>query len=183
MIHEALREPANVTQSFSSERTPTVFRNFPALEFLMKRWETMAAQPLYAEIQGALQEGLQSLQKWFNRADTTSSAYFICMVLDPTIKDTYFRTRWEPNHFKKAMRQMEQVFDRYYAETPKDAPQSSTSSNAVAETAPGQRYGSSFLLDAVKSAQKSQQVAAHPRDELKNYLSAPLESTSNVLHW
>jgi hypothetical protein len=35
----------------------------------------------------------------------------------------------------------------------------------------------------VKSAQKSQQVATDPRDELKQYLSAQLEVMPSILHW
>ncbi|KAJ7195322.1 hypothetical protein GGX14DRAFT_677063 [Mycena pura] len=45
VVREALREPTNATQSFSSERTPTVYRVIPTLEFLIKRWETMAEEP------------------------------------------------------------------------------------------------------------------------------------------
>ncbi|KAJ7075640.1 hypothetical protein B0H15DRAFT_791554 [Mycena belliarum] len=124
-IHEGLREPADVTQSFSSERTPTVWRIIPTLEFLIQRWETMAAHPNYVEIKAALLAGVQSLKKWFHRADTTSSAYFICLgtfrsfsrrdyteslpVLDPTIKDVYFRTRWGDEEYKKGMASLETV--------------------------------------------------------------------------
>ncbi|KAJ6570030.1 hypothetical protein B0H10DRAFT_2237990 [Mycena sp. CBHHK59/15] len=133
-------------------------------------------------LRGAHLIGVQSLQKWFNRADTTSSAYFICMVLDPTIKDTYFKACWETDHLAKGMKQLEEVFDKYYAEAPSDnEPQSSTA--AVADPIPFQRYHSSFLLDAVKLSQKNQQAVAQPRDELKKYLSAQLEPAPNVLHW
>jgi hypothetical protein len=50
------------------------------------------------------------------------------------------------------------------------------------ESAP-QRYGSSFLLDAIKSGQKGQHGAGQPRDELKQYLSTQLKITDNILHW
>ncbi|KAJ6592120.1 hypothetical protein DFH09DRAFT_1073190 [Mycena vulgaris] len=76
LIHE---EPADVTQSFSSERTPTVWRIIPTLDFLIKRWETMSTHPKFAELKETLLEGVKSLRKWFHRADTTSSAYFICL--------------------------------------------------------------------------------------------------------
>jgi hypothetical protein len=39
----------------------------------------MSTQPKFAEIKDALIEGVKSLKKWFHRADTTSSAYFICL--------------------------------------------------------------------------------------------------------
>lgn len=45
------------------------------------------------------------------------------------------------------------------------------------------QYGSSFLLDVVNSVQQAERAQAHPRDELKGYLSSPLEQTNNVLHY
>lgn len=74
-----MQEPADVTQTFSSERTPTVWRIIPTLEYLIKRWDTMSKHPRYSEISLALIEGIESLRKWFHRADTTSNAYFICL--------------------------------------------------------------------------------------------------------
>jgi hypothetical protein len=192
-----------------------VIRIIPTLEFLIKRWETMALQPQYLEIRDALAEGVKSLQKWYHRADTTSSAYFICMstlwqlfhqcvanlhtVLDPSIKDQYFRAKWEADRFGKAKEQLENVvsgvdmwisikayksqFDKYYAEMPGDSQAlSPPASRSVAPDNALHRYGSSFLLDAVKEAQQSR-AELRPRDELERYLSAPLEATPNVLHW
>ncbi|KAJ6608449.1 hypothetical protein B0H10DRAFT_1921095 [Mycena sp. CBHHK59/15] len=115
VIHEALREPADVTQTFSSERTPTVWRIIPTLEFLIKRWETMSTQPKFAEIEDALLEGVKSLKKWFHRAETTSGAYFICLVLNPGIKDVYFRAHWGDEEYKAGMEAFEEAFDRYSA--------------------------------------------------------------------
>ncbi|KAJ7130800.1 hypothetical protein C8R43DRAFT_662759 [Mycena crocata] len=114
MIHEALR-PADVTQTFSSERTPTVWRIMPILEFLIKRWETMATEPKFREIKHALLEGVKSLKKWFHRTESTSNAYFICLVLNPTIKDVYFRKHWSPEEYNKGTKALEEVFDKYYA--------------------------------------------------------------------
>ncbi|KAJ7193211.1 ribonuclease H-like domain-containing protein, partial [Mycena pura] len=107
IIHEALREPANVTQTFSRERTPTVWRIIPTLEFLIKRWETMSTQPRYDEIKEALSAGVESLKKWFHRAETSSDAYFICLVLDPNIKDVYFKSRWSKEQYKKGIKGLE----------------------------------------------------------------------------
>ncbi|KAJ7084240.1 hypothetical protein C8R44DRAFT_894208 [Mycena epipterygia] len=95
--------------------------------------------------------------------------------------DTYFRLRWETEHFDKAMEHLETVFDEYYAAAPNN--DDSPTANIVVDSLPLHRYGSSFLLNAVKSAQQSQKATAQPRDELKRYLSAPLETTSNILHW
>lgn len=78
----------------------------------------MSGQPRYAEISSALIEGVNSLRKWFHRAETTSNAYFICLgivafslasmnsyflVLDPNVKDRYFRARWGDEQYKKGM--------------------------------------------------------------------------------
>lgn len=53
----------------------------------------------------------------------------------------------------------------------------------IVQPAPLHRYGSSFLLDAVNSAQRAQRADAQPRDELKDYLASPLENTDNILHY
>jgi hypothetical protein len=58
---------------------PTVWRIIPILEFLIKRWEKMAAVPQFAQIHKPLLEGVKSLKKWFHRAEATSTAYFICL--------------------------------------------------------------------------------------------------------
>ncbi|KAJ7023358.1 hypothetical protein C8F04DRAFT_1401738 [Mycena alexandri] len=116
----------------------------------------------------------------FHRADTTSSAYFICMALDPTIKDAYFRTRWERAHFKKAIKQLEQVFDKYYAETPAESVVPATSTSVEDSTLPG-RYGSSFLLDAVKSAQRDKRVVVSTRRAKSLLLHH--SRRPRILHW
>ena len=66
-------------QTFSSERTPTVWRIIPSLEFLIKRWDSMVKQPRYRDVREAINEGIQSLKKWYRKVDNTSAAYFICL--------------------------------------------------------------------------------------------------------
>ncbi|KAF7372957.1 hypothetical protein MSAN_00502900 [Mycena sanguinolenta] len=183
MIHEALRQPADVTQSFSSERTPTVWRIIPTLEFLIKRWETMSTQPKFAEIEDALKEGVKSLKKWFHRTETTSGAYFICLVLNPAVKDVYFRAHWDADDYEAGIAAMEEVFDKYSAMNPETKETQMSSVPVQAKPASLRRYGSSFLMDVVNSVQQAERARAHPRDELKGYLSSPLENTDNVLHY
>ncbi|KAF7333887.1 hypothetical protein MSAN_02401300 [Mycena sanguinolenta] len=183
MIHEALREPADVTQSFSSERTPTVWRIIPTLEFLIKRWETMSTQPKFAEIEDALKEGVKSLKKWFHRTETTSGAYFICLVLNPAVKDVYFRAHWDADDYEAGIAAMEEAFDKYSAMNPETKETQTSSVPVQAKPASLRRYGSSFLMDVVNSVQQAERARAHPRDELKGYLSSPLENTDNVLHY
>jgi hypothetical protein len=73
------QEPSNVQQTFSKERTPTVWRIIPALEFLIKRWESMVEQPRFRDVKDAITEGVLNLKKWYRKVDNTSSAYFICL--------------------------------------------------------------------------------------------------------
>ncbi|KAG6806576.1 hypothetical protein H0H92_010774, partial [Tricholoma furcatifolium] len=122
VLHEVLREPANVQQTFSSERAPTVWRIIPSLEFLIKRWESMAAQPRFESVSDPIKNGIENLKKWYRRVENTSSAYFICLdlltnqivVLDPNVKDLYCRARWEPEQFELGMERLNEVFDQYY---------------------------------------------------------------------
>ncbi|KAJ7856387.1 hypothetical protein B0H14DRAFT_3136081 [Mycena olivaceomarginata] len=88
------KEPADVTQSFSSERTPTIWCIIPMLEFLIEQWETMATQPRFAEIEDVLSE-----------------------VLDPNIKDCYFQERWSDEQFKKGMEGLDRVVHHFLSST------------------------------------------------------------------
>lgn len=74
-----VKEPADVQQTFSNERSPTIWHIIPSLEFLIKRWETMASQPRYRDVSEAITEGIQSFKKWYRKVDETSDAYFICL--------------------------------------------------------------------------------------------------------
>ncbi len=49
----------------------------------------MITQSQYRDVKTPLKEGIESLQKWYNRVDGTSSAYFICLgkfVLLPQVQ-------------------------------------------------------------------------------------------------
>lgn len=84
------QEPANTQQTFSSERMPTIWQIIPSLEFLIKRWETMAGQPRYRELREAIMEGIQNFKKWYRKVDETSDAYFICLGSLPLHSFTSF---------------------------------------------------------------------------------------------
>ncbi|KAJ7166847.1 hypothetical protein C8R46DRAFT_1219232 [Mycena filopes] len=75
----------------------------------------MTPEVKFAEIKDALLEGVKSLKKWSHRVERTSSAYFICPVLNPSIKDVYFRNCWEPEECGKEMKVLGDIFNRYYA--------------------------------------------------------------------
>ena len=127
----AFKEPSNVQQTFSSERAPTVWQIIPSLEFLIKRWESMVYQAQFREVKGAIEEGIESLKKWYRRVDGTSAAYFICLgkleikyilhkkinkvqwlVLDPNVKDLYCRHRWDLEQYEAGMKRLEEVVRR-----------------------------------------------------------------------
>jgi hypothetical protein len=74
------QEPSNVQQTFLSERVPTVWRIIPSFEFLIQRWDTMANHLEHQALKQALNKGVRSLKKWYDRVGGTSSlAYFICL--------------------------------------------------------------------------------------------------------
>ena len=66
-------------QTFSKELTPTVWCIIPTLEFLIKRWESMAKQPRFHDVKDVITHGVQNMKKWYRKVDNTSSAYFICL--------------------------------------------------------------------------------------------------------
>lgn len=39
----------------------------------------MIPQPKFREVKDALQEGIDSLKKWYRHVDSTSATYFICL--------------------------------------------------------------------------------------------------------
>ncbi|KAJ6454163.1 hypothetical protein C8R45DRAFT_1192136 [Mycena sanguinolenta] len=110
------------------------------------------------------------------------NAYFICLILDPNVKDRYFRARWSDVQYQKGIKALEETFDEYHARLASSTPQVPVTAPTT-EPAPLRRYGSSYLLDAVNSLQQDDWAKADPRDELKGYLSAPVEKTDNVLFW
>ncbi|KAH9032005.1 hypothetical protein EDB85DRAFT_2145758 [Lactarius pseudohatsudake] len=84
-VVSALREPSNLQQTFSNVHSPTVWRIVSSFEFLIKCWELMATKPQHEELKDALDSGVKSLKKWYGRVNSTSSAYFICLVLNPGV--------------------------------------------------------------------------------------------------
>ena len=67
-------------QTFLNERAPTVWRIVPSFEFLIACWGTMASKTQHLGLKHALNEGVKSLEKWYERTDgLLSPAYFICL--------------------------------------------------------------------------------------------------------
>jgi hypothetical protein len=69
----------------------------------------MATRAEYRGLKDALDEGVKSLRKWHGHADSTSPVYFICLVLDPNIKDLYFRGQWKKHRYDAGISRLEEV--------------------------------------------------------------------------
>jgi hypothetical protein len=88
----------------------------------------MSTNLQYVGLKDALENGIKSLRKWHGRADGTAPAYFICLgkfslsslillcwanlspkVLDPNVKDMYFRYEWDNKRYTAGMKQLEVV--------------------------------------------------------------------------
>lgn len=147
----------------------------------------MAEQPRYRNVRDAITNGVESLEKWYRKVDGSSDAYFICLVLDPNVKDLYCRSRWSADQYDAGMERLKELFDQYY--TPPTSPTTSASTHMVSEsevtasTSASIRYGGSYLLEAVQSFCQEEKAAGSPRDELKLYLESGPEPTNDVIGW
>ncbi|KAF8980174.1 hypothetical protein BDQ17DRAFT_1337886 [Cyathus striatus] len=166
IMKKALHEPAIMQQSFSEVKSPTVWRVIPSFEFLIECWESMVGHPDFHEVKGALDAGIKNLKKWYHHVDDTSTAYFICLVLNSKIKDVYFQVQWNNEQYQEGMKQLEGVFDKYYK--PPESADSAMSGLAEAKniassskTVP-RMYRSSFILHAVQSYQQVEKVSSNP---------------------
>jgi hypothetical protein len=72
------QEPANIQQSFSSSKYPTVWRTLPLLEVLQRTWENMAATDKFADMRDSINAGLANIAKWYSKTEETD-VYFICL--------------------------------------------------------------------------------------------------------
>ncbi|KAF8148948.1 hypothetical protein K438DRAFT_2086932 [Mycena galopus ATCC 62051] len=159
-------------------------------------YSTEAAYALFSQFHtafGGLQTGPTSKKRTLCWSYSAKAAYALFSrsqialggrqpVLNPTIKDVYFRTRWGAEEYKRGMKALEEVFKKYYAAGKDENEVEMISVSSSVEPPSLQQYGSSFLMDAVNSVQQAERARADPLDELKGYLSSPLEITDNILH-
>ncbi|KAK7034322.1 HAT family dimerization domain-containing protein [Favolaschia claudopus] len=177
-IHEVLQEPANIQQSFSSARHPTVWRTLPLLEALAETWRNMAATERFADMRDAIYAGLENVEKWYPKTDDTD-VYFICLALDPNIKTAYAQDSWNSEAYEEGLTKLESVFDTYYV-----APTTTVVEveNPV-PTAPVQ-YGYSWIRSKVQARKNKDVAEVDPHAELKAYLdvSSMLSSGGGIMH-
>ncbi|KAJ6616243.1 hypothetical protein B0H10DRAFT_1949272 [Mycena sp. CBHHK59/15] len=101
------QEPANIQQSFSSSRHPTVWCTLPLLEALAETWRNMAATEKFTDMRESINAGLNNLEKWYGKTDDTD-VYFISWsinsdvaeALDPNIKTAYAEESWNSVAFE-----------------------------------------------------------------------------------
>ncbi|EDR05966.1 uncharacterized protein LACBIDRAFT_329145 [Laccaria bicolor S238N-H82] len=116
LVHEILWEPANAQQSFSSTKIPTVFRTILILKFLQQSWENMSKVTKFAEMESALDKGLENLRKWYHKL-------------------AYTEDKWDMDFFNAGVQRLKELFNSYYV-TP-----SPPKTNLDAEDVPGPTNG------------------------------------------
>lgn len=80
---------------------------------------------------------------------------------------------------------MSDQFDKYYHAV-RVSDSSSITEHAVVVAQPLSRqgsYGHSWMRDAIKSRLANNAASQRPRQELEDYLTAPLEDVDNVVAW
>lgn len=195
------QEPANAQQSFSATREPTVWRVIPVLEYLQQTWQNMADSSKFDAFSTAINCGLDNIRKWYHKIDETD-VYFICLgtcciydndllsnvlfyyvllALDPNYKVAYAKGKWEPRDFHEGMKCLQKVFDKYYHHT--SLPDTESAVVAPPSLARQGSYGHSWMRDAVHSRVMSDTANRRPRQELDDYLAAPLEDVENIVAW
>ncbi|KAG1827950.1 ribonuclease H-like domain-containing protein [Suillus subalutaceus] len=179
LMHDVLQEPANAQQSFSATREPTVWRAIPVLEYLQQTWQNMAGSSKFDDFSSAINSGLDNIRKWYHKIDETD-VYFVCLVLDPNYKVAYAKGKWEPHDFDEGMRSLRKVFDKYYHHNSSPAA-AEPSIAAPASLARHGSYGHSWMCDAVKTRVANDTANRRPRQELDDYLAAPLEDVENIV--
>ncbi|KAF5336641.1 hypothetical protein D9758_015942 [Tetrapyrgos nigripes] len=143
IVHKVLSLPAQATQSFSSSRHPTLSKTIPTLEYM------------------PLLKGIENIDKWYNKVDD-SPAYFITLVLNPTIKLAYVSGKWHSDWVQ---------FDKYYIQ-----PQQNTPSNPSSSSASTSEFGHGWMMAAIQDRLRADAaISSDPRTELRRYLESPLE--------
>jgi hypothetical protein len=104
------------------------------------------------------------------------------VALDPNYKVAYAKGKWEPHDFDEGMRSLRKVFDKYYHHNSSPAA-AEPSIAAPASLARHGSYGHSWMRDAVKTRVANDTANRRPRQELDDYLAAPLEDVENIVAW
>jgi hypothetical protein len=69
---------ANVQEAFSAEYYPTVWRILPLYEDFIAQWRALAEDPKMAILELAINAGIESVEKYYNKTDN-SPAHIVSM--------------------------------------------------------------------------------------------------------
>ncbi|KAF5340518.1 hypothetical protein D9758_015834 [Tetrapyrgos nigripes] len=152
IVHEVLSLPAQATQSFSSSRHPTLSKTIPTLEYMRSMWVAMSENTRFLPVKSALLRGIENIDKWYNKVDD-SPAYFITLVLNPTIKLAYVSGKWHRDWVQVGMAALEHE-----------------------ATNTGSGFGHSWMMATIQDRLRADAaISSDPRTELRLYLESPLE--------
>ncbi|KAG8213466.1 hypothetical protein J3R82DRAFT_11985 [Butyriboletus roseoflavus] len=98
----------NAQQSFSSEGISTLQYALPALEALHKAWTARSESSRYFAFQDGLHAALAKIAEYYDHT-ADSDAHTITILLDPTLKDGYFKKYWGQELHKDVMKNAEKL--------------------------------------------------------------------------
>ncbi|KAF8221475.1 hypothetical protein L208DRAFT_1074551, partial [Tricholoma matsutake] len=83
-----------LAHQFLAEKQPTLWRALPLIEELQMAWEAKHDDPRYVLYQGAIQDGLDKLKKYYSRFDQKLAFILALVVLHPYYKLAYIKLAW-----------------------------------------------------------------------------------------
>ncbi|KIP03169.1 hypothetical protein PHLGIDRAFT_78013 [Phlebiopsis gigantea 11061_1 CR5-6] len=143
----------------------------------------MAKNPRFAPVEHGIAAGLKKLQKYYRNLDQTDM-YFICLALDPSIKDEYTKNNWDEEYHDSGMASFK---DAVTSTSSSQASTSSSQTEPVASESSSQTrgYGSTWMRKVLSSRISSERDAYDPFDEVRRYFNSPLEpeGTDPIAWW
>ncbi|KAF5332358.1 hypothetical protein D9758_016940 [Tetrapyrgos nigripes] len=109
-LHDALDRVIVLEKSWTlvedNSRHPTLSKTIPTLEYMRSMWVAMSENTCFLPVKSALLKGIENIDKWYNKVDD-SPAYFITLVLNPTIKLAYVMGKWHSDWVEAGMAALE----------------------------------------------------------------------------
>ncbi|KAF7973876.1 hypothetical protein HWV62_14098 [Athelia sp. TMB] len=144
----------------------------------------MAAQHKYKELSESITKGLDNMEK----CSLLNSIFPLLdndLVLDPNIKDAYAKSKWAPNFFKKGMKSLQALFNKYKHEPLADVPAPINTPPLILSLRQIGTYGYIYMRDAVKLSLASEAFSAiqNPCQELDDYLSSGPVGVEDIVTW
>ncbi|KAJ3492900.1 hypothetical protein NLJ89_g11143 [Agrocybe chaxingu] len=190
LAYDCLKVPASVHVELSSEKVPTAQRVLPHIERLQSDWEEKLADPEYAPVAHALEAGLANMLKWYRKTDDTS-IYFVCHVIDPTIKRSYVDVAWDKEWVDAGMKRFNNIFLKYKAEYDKTQKVvgpvvlASTTSTST-EGSQSRRWMDKVIKSRSQASTPRESVSTDPLAEVHKFFQRPPlspEECPNTIAW